>query len=94
MHQIIVSVCELHNRDILHRDLKPSNIILNSDSSAKLILADFSSAYSIRDRGMDSDIDIDLYGIDGPLVDEETLLYSPPEVALSIGIYLSIYLTI
>lgn len=78
MYQLIKSVAELHNRDIIHRDLKPGNIIINSDhDSPRLLLADFSSAIGGTDK--------DLYGGFGPLIDEETLSYAPPEVLFSIA---------
>lgn len=78
MYQLIKSVAELHHKDIIHRDLKPGNIIINSDhDSPRLLLADFSSAIGGTDE--------DLYGGFGPLIDEETLSYAPPEVLFSIA---------
>ena len=78
MYQLIKSVAELHERGIIHRDLKPGNLIINSDhDSPRLLLADFSSAIGGTDE--------DLYGGFGPLIDEETLSYAPPEVLFSIA---------
>jgi serine/threonine protein kinase len=76
MQQIITSVAALHFRGITHRDIKPSNILLNTEAEARILMADFSSAVSDEALGQG------LYGDLGPLTDEETLQYAPPEVVL------------
>jgi serine/threonine protein kinase len=76
MQQIITSVADLHFRGITHRDIKPSNILLNTEAEARILMADFSSAVSDEALGQG------LYGDLGPLTDEETLQYAPPEVVL------------
>lgn len=79
MHQVIASLAALHQRGVTHRDVKPSNILLNTEAAARILMADFSSAVS------EDALSKGLYGEYGPLVDEETLQYAPPEVLLSIS---------
>ena len=79
MHQVIASLAALHQRGVTHRDVKPSNILLNTEAAARILMADFSSAVS------EDALSKGLYGKFGPLIDEETLQYAPPEVLLSIS---------
>lgn len=79
MHQVISSLAALHQKGVTHRDVKPSNILLNTEAAARILMADLSSAVS------EDALNKGLYGKYGPLIDEETLQYAPPEVLLSIS---------
>ena len=78
LHQLIQGLAVLHSeRKMLHRDIKPSNILINTEGSPRLVIADFSSAVS------DAALKQKLYeGVD-PSMNEETDEYAPPEVLLS-----------
>ena len=79
LQQIVASVATLHDKGITHRDVKPSNILLNTETVARILMADLSSAVSKES------ISDGLYGSFGPLVNEETIQYAPPEVLLSLA---------
>eukprot|EP01038_Epipyxis_sp_PR26KG_P012424 gene12424-16666_t len=87
IYQLISGINDLHVRGITHRDVKPSNLLLNTDDgegSVRLIIADFSSA--INDEMLNSSFH-SYYSSTGPSIYEETLLYAPPEVLLSLDEY-------
>ena len=79
LQQIVASVATLHDKGITHRDVKPSNILLNTETVARILMADLSSAVS------EESISDGLYGSFGPLTSEETIQYAPPEVLLSLS---------
>lgn len=54
------------------------NILINSDATPRLVIADFSSAVS------DAALKLSLYDGAGPSKFEETEAYAPPEVLLSL----------
>lgn len=83
LHQLITGVRDVHKMNILHRDIKPSNILINTEGDPKLLVADFSSAVRVNDEKFGDDED--LYGADGPSINEESPLYMPPEVLFSDG---------
>lgn len=99
MHQIIASVAGLHKKGrtalthflsvlanhfkhigIVHRDIKPSNTLLNTEQDPKVVIADFSSALNSETISKTSRF----YPPSGPSTLEETLLYAPPEVLLTL----------
>ena len=84
LEQVAAGLEEVHRSGIIHRDLKPSNIFLvrEPDGDERAVVMDFGLARDLTDA--------DLRQTRTGLV-MGTLLYMPPELGKSVGVFTDIY---